>query len=301
MRTHNNFYFMLSYWDLVAKCRFDWKQFTRAWRNAEESCYHLFNIVLSLNHLFDWILNDPDIEQGTKLLCIRQFNPYNHEELQRARTQYSVYSHSSLVDATLSTNSQQRLIRQVCNRAKHSKHTPVLEHHTITLWLKAFGGGRIRLGRNRRLTYPQYYVADDHGEHINLQMCCKDLIDQWMRFARPWRLYARKSELPHVSHLPPWLIALAKETEIRGYGFWFDSIAADDEPFQSEGTKIDFYNECGWSDTVWFLTKGRQKAFSTAAKYSILGDMERMKAPRFLVTRFADLEWALLHGQPRVT
>ena len=41
--------------------------------------YLLFNIILSLNHLLDWVINDPSVPRGIKTSCVRLLNPYDEK------------------------------------------------------------------------------------------------------------------------------------------------------------------------------------------------------------------------------
>jgi hypothetical protein len=38
--------------------------------------YILFNLILSINHLFDWILNNEKINEIDKIKCVNIFNSY---------------------------------------------------------------------------------------------------------------------------------------------------------------------------------------------------------------------------------
>lgn len=76
-----------------------------------------FNIILSMNHLFEWFLKDENVPQDKKMGCIKIFNPYRTED-NVSRDFKSIYSQ---LDDFPEVNRSQELIRELCDKAKHLK------------------------------------------------------------------------------------------------------------------------------------------------------------------------------------
>ncbi len=298
MRRNQNFYFMTDYHDLFRKCLFEWRRFRATSRNPEESCYHLFNVVLALNHLYDWLLNDPDVDNDIKMECVRRFNPYAESDRPWLNDTYRSDPYVPALDGVAPVNEWQRLVRQVCNRAKHLKSRPIIGYRIVWLLLKMLSGGTIRLGGRRRIRFPQYYVKNERGESVNLQILCEELMAEWAELVKPWRLYSRTcvGRDGVLSELPPWLISEAKQIRIVGFGCWFDHKHVDDARLEKDHLKSDYYAPCDWQGLIRFLRKGRYNAAVIAARYGILGDTETVKAPSFLRRRLEEAEWILHHG-----
>jgi hypothetical protein len=295
MKGQQNFFFIKDYFDLLAKLRFEWRAFQASWRTPEANCYHLFNVVLTLNHLFEWILNDPDLDISFKDACISRFNPYSEGERIPIALEDGTFSLLQNAGTFPPTNSGQRTIRQICNKAKHLKSRPATHYSMIWILLKAFSGGRLRLGKSRQMTFPQYYVETDQEKNLNVQTVCEDLIQQWTDFIRPWRFYQRRGDVGHskASGVPRWLVSRPAQPLVKGF------------TFESNGreSRVDlaldraaYYREGEWPDVVWFVLRGKINALRFCAQYGIVGDLERLGAPRFVARRFEQIEWMLMHG-----
>jgi len=162
------FYGLRDYRDLFWKCKHDLKQFWMT-HDDELSSYGLFNLVVTIDHLFDWVLNDPALPENKKARCIERFNPYGPGE--RIPNGFEKYYPA----CPPSTNEDHRLVRKVANKAKHRR----LEPETPMLRGTALVGSDLE-----RLSEVEYtgYFAGGAEEHGDLPALCEDLLRDWQKF-----------------------------------------------------------------------------------------------------------------------
>ncbi len=102
--------------DLFEKCRYEINllKMCESHPNYE---FHIFNIVMGLNHLFEWFIKDKDINIEKRKACIRKFNPYDApDKMPNDKAIKNIYK--TLADFP-DTNQFQLNIRKLCNKAKH--------------------------------------------------------------------------------------------------------------------------------------------------------------------------------------
>lgn len=87
--------------------------------------FTLFNIILDLNHLFEWYLKEKNLEIGKKLDCIKQFNPFQSPD-DVSRDFKEFYKR---LEVFPQTDMHQEVIRKLCNKAKHFKRKPLEKQH----------------------------------------------------------------------------------------------------------------------------------------------------------------------------
>jgi hypothetical protein len=105
---------MSDYRDLFEKCTHDLNALPQG-RVDLGGSYSLFNLILSLNHLPDWVLNDSSVPHQTKINCVRRFYPYAQGE--KPSREFAALCKA--LSSTPQTNVEQRIIRLVANRIKH--------------------------------------------------------------------------------------------------------------------------------------------------------------------------------------
>lgn len=66
------------YGDLIEKCSHDLGDLPSHEANEGRYGYRLIDIINTLNHLFDWALNDPNLPDEVKVKCVQHFNPYSN-------------------------------------------------------------------------------------------------------------------------------------------------------------------------------------------------------------------------------
>ena len=109
-----NFFELADFRDLYWKCHAELKP-ALTLSDAKQRCYAMFNLALSLNHLLDWVLEDPSVPKDLKGLCLQTFNPYAEGDNLPFKKLFST------ITPFPKRNDAQYLIRQVANRAKHLK------------------------------------------------------------------------------------------------------------------------------------------------------------------------------------
>ena len=65
-----------SYEILLGKCKKEIGELRKC-NSHPDYDFLLFNVILSMNHLFEWFLKDDSVSQDKKLECIKSFNPYS--------------------------------------------------------------------------------------------------------------------------------------------------------------------------------------------------------------------------------
>ena len=167
-----------SYETLLEKCRRE---------NAElQVCnlhpdydFLLFNIILSMNHLFEWFLKDENVPQDKKMGCIKIFNPYRTED-NVSRDFKSIYSQ---LDDFPEVNRSQELIRELCNKAKHfkKKNVEVQDGNYIV----ECGNESMECGNPDTVCggFDHYiYFVEVDGDQKNLEVLISSLINKWSDF-----------------------------------------------------------------------------------------------------------------------
>lgn len=181
-----NFFLLQSYRDLYFKCRYDWKQLSNS--EPRIKSYAMFNLVTTLNHIFDWVVKDEDVSEDRRLLCITLFNPY--------KTAKSVSSDfKELYDRLPEfppTNTEQYLIRSLCNKAKHLLQTPSTEAVTNTIY---FGAGHPEMYCGGPKAFTGYHESiithslEHDGKMHDVKVLCETLMCDWQEYFRTERMF----------------------------------------------------------------------------------------------------------------
>ena len=199
-----NFFELADFRDLFWKCYAELKP-ALTLSDQKQRCYAIFSLSLSLNHLFDWVLNDPNVNDDLKRACIQTFNPYRKKADERFKKLYAT------VSPYPKRNDAQYLIREVANRAKHLKRNPKpmepgkdrdaakKQIHFQTLKTESYlgcGDPRAYCGSpvavaGYHTIETTYFVEGDDGEPQSLSHLCADLVQEWGAFLRKTRLIFR--------------------------------------------------------------------------------------------------------------
>ncbi len=171
---------LTSYKELLNKCKKELSELELCSVHPDYD-YTLFNIVLSLNHLFEWYLKDKDVVDTRKNECISLLNPFND------LTKVS-YDFKELYDSLKTfpkTNKYQEVIRLLCNKAKHFKKRNLEKqekHYTSVCGspTMAAGGEFAYCG-----AYDHYlYYVEIKGQDIDLITIINTLINTWIDFIK---------------------------------------------------------------------------------------------------------------------
>ncbi len=176
-----NFFQLETYHDLFLKCQYDLKLLAE--NKYENFGYNLFNLVCTLNHLFDWFLMD-DVDENIKVKCIIKFNPYDIEEIEKKKKKKK--ENFNTIDAlyfktnyNVLFNTNQFLVRKLCNKAKHFKRLPLLNtEREYTSTLNGFSLGQSSLGSFKN---DSYYVNHQNFDY-NIEIIVDELMNEWKSF-----------------------------------------------------------------------------------------------------------------------
>ena len=167
-----------SYIDLFNKCRQEFDQLNNCSSHPEYD-FILFNIIMGMNHIYEWFLKEKIIEESRKLKCVREFNPFT--------SPYDVSGDFKQLYRKLSnfpkTNKNQEVIRKLCNKAKHFKKTEI-ETQGKNLTAVA-GAAHMQCGEPNAVAgaFDHYtYSVDINGENVNLEILIKSHIENWGNF-----------------------------------------------------------------------------------------------------------------------
>ncbi len=139
----------------------------------------LFNIILSMNHLFEWFLKDENVPQDKKMGCINMFNPYRTKN-NVSKDFLCIYGQ---LDDFPKVNRSQELIRELCNKAKHfiKKNIEVQDRNYIV----ECGDESMECGNPDAVCggFDHYiYFVEVDGDQKNLEVLMACLINRWSDF-----------------------------------------------------------------------------------------------------------------------
>jgi hypothetical protein len=168
-----------SYRDLLQKCETELQLLVSCDKHPEYD-FILFNLVLGLNHLFEWYLLDEDTPETAKHICIQRLNPF--EPGDRIPRDFN-----QLYDGIQSfpeMNHHQQAIRQLSNKAKHFKKTEV--EHSSKNYTCGCGEPGMECGEPGALAgaFNHYvYSVNIQGSDVGLLAVATALIDEWHEIA----------------------------------------------------------------------------------------------------------------------
>ena len=168
----NNDFFVMSYKDILDKCKEELKQLGDSSRSLKYE-YRLLNLILSINHLFDWVLTS-DLCCCKKDECAKKFNPYcSYNKVPHAFQIY--YSKSDFPEK----NHEQAIIRNLSNNSKHNK---IGKKETLnTTKNNTAMCGNSCMG-DAYLGDFSGYSTDSELTSEFVEDICKKLVDDWDRF-----------------------------------------------------------------------------------------------------------------------
>lgn len=167
-----------SYNGLLEKCEYDYQMLESARRNPDYE-YHVFNLVMGLNHLFEWYLKESCNSAQKKMECITRFNPFS--SLDNVSGEFkSIYSKFPTFPRI---NVEQETIRKLCNNAKHFNSSvphKASKHHTAVMGKKGvcLGNKSAMCGAFSHLEY----TVSLGDQEINVVTLLAKLLEQWKLF-----------------------------------------------------------------------------------------------------------------------
>lgn len=135
--------------------------------------YLLFNITVSVNHLFEWFIRDNNLNEDIRLECIRKFNPYENPYVV-TRDFHNLYK---MLPTFPELNERQLVIRQLCNKAKHFKRTDIERQSKKNISVS----GEMRCGDQLGAFHYQYYVKIANSDK-RLDIVLTEILNEWELF-----------------------------------------------------------------------------------------------------------------------
>ncbi|HFG1893491.1 TPA: hypothetical protein ACGF3M_003684, partial [Vibrio cholerae] len=167
-----------SYQGLLKKCDFEYQMLSKTKKNPEYE-YHVFNLVMGLNHLFEWYLKDKQISEQKKIACIASFNPFSSDS-KVSKDFKSLYSKSPVFPEV---NREQEVVRHLCNNAKHFKSSvPQNAHKNFTA---VMGKKSVCIGNKAAMcgSYSHFKYSVSLGDkEVDVVTLLGSLLEQWESF-----------------------------------------------------------------------------------------------------------------------
>ena len=167
-----------TYNHLFEKCKLELEELTSCSEHPKYD-HLIFNIVFSLNHLFEWYLKDSNISDTSKLQCINKFNPFDSFQ-NTARGLRAFYPAESDFPET---NVFQKNIKKLCNNAKHFNSTPIEKQgkNYICVAGSDFMEAGEPLAQSGQFDHYTYSVGIN-GIDVDLVDLLRRQISEWDRF-----------------------------------------------------------------------------------------------------------------------
>lgn len=115
----NNCFALKDCKDLLEKAHWEFDQLYLS-RCGKLADYFFLNVILSLNHLLDWVLEDEaGIPLEKRKECLRKFNPYTVDEIPKRKKRDIVAETFLALEGPPKVNQLQRVVRKIANYEKH--------------------------------------------------------------------------------------------------------------------------------------------------------------------------------------
>jgi hypothetical protein len=144
--------------------------------------YSIFNTILDINHLFDWVLKNDNYEEDYKRECVKIFNGYTDIK----SIPYDFREHYDKNNFP-QINNNQKLIRDICNNLKHykiKKHTPDVTEKKQ--YLSVCSNKNMVCGNRKAVCgyYEEYQfiLKDNNANEIDVYKLLQNILDEWDMF-----------------------------------------------------------------------------------------------------------------------
>lgn len=188
---NNVFFFMDSPHNLFEKIIFDRNKIDLN-SSEKENYYYIMNLIFSLNHILDWVLNNETIQNLIKLECIKNFNPYDSIANNNKKIPREFKSYYKNFDVPPPINKKQKCIRELCNNTKHFK---IEKFSTSTDIDYTSSNGMMQAGDVDAFAgnfQYKFIVYDFEEDNItDLLKLCDELILQWNVFLIKYNITAK--------------------------------------------------------------------------------------------------------------
>lgn len=175
-----NFFSLRNFKDLIDKIEFQFSSFDQL-SIKRENIYLLWDIVLSLNHLPEWVINDNSVSYEFKVQCLKVFNPFSSID---SLHKDSKFKKIILESGIKNWNEKQKNIRDLANSIKHFKVKKIEESKIEPSYLTC-GDTRMFCGSDVAVAgyHDKYkFVLEIDGKEIDVHRLIYDLLSQWIHF-----------------------------------------------------------------------------------------------------------------------
>ena len=165
--------------DLLNKCLYEENKLRCSQGKHPEYQYLIFNIVISLNHLFEWFMKNNQVIDENKKNCIKNFNPYKSSD----DVNKDFMKFYDELDEFPPINEYQLLIRKLCNKAKHFNIRPIEERKKQDI--TCAGESSMNCGEISAVCgnfVYSYFVHNDNGDDICIKSLISEQIVKWKIF-----------------------------------------------------------------------------------------------------------------------
>lgn len=156
--------------DLLTKCKKEMSSFSP----VEFNDYQLFNVIFSLNHLYEWAYKDEAMDSQKAKKIAEHFFPFDEFSHCHCDILKGIISH------TVKTNPNQKAIRLLSNKQKHvnvKTNTPPLSQTKIPT---AVAGRMCAGGVNSYAGYSKFIYEIKLGNNtVDLVDLINSLINDW--------------------------------------------------------------------------------------------------------------------------
>jgi hypothetical protein len=170
--------FLSEPFNLLEKAKYEFDE-AKAAKSEKLASYSIFNVAITINHLFEWVLYYDHYDTNTKKICVNKFNPYIDKE--QIPNDFKLYYDTVNFPKT---NVEQRLIRKISNGFKHFKVQAEFnieeKKHYIGCGFPSMDAGNEKAVCGYYESY--HFEIEYRGIKRNVCIILEQLIGQWDDF-----------------------------------------------------------------------------------------------------------------------
>ena len=194
-------YYLNDYKDLYKKCEYD-LSLLKDNESSQYYNYNIFNLLCSLNHLYEWFLLDTENEvtEDIKIECIKLLLPLEINCYHFTNVISKLYNTIKKKKIHCEVNPYCSLIREVCNKLKHYKSTPIIEDNIKYTYpcgdVNDGGCGSGRYSGEHNLVPFVDIVINNITSEIPVKELCEKVLYHWTIFFNQYNLLPPTLETP---------------------------------------------------------------------------------------------------------
>jgi hypothetical protein len=170
--------FLSEPYNLLEKAKHEFVE-VNARKSEKLTAYSIFNSVVTINHLFEWVLYYVHYDTNIKKICVNKFNPFIDAKTIPAN--FKLYYDTANFPKT---NDDQRLIRKISNGFKHFKIQAEFNIEEKKHYIGCDSPFMVAGNEKSVCGYYESYhfEIEDGGIKKNVCRILKQLIGQWDDF-----------------------------------------------------------------------------------------------------------------------